>query len=152
VPQHFGLNNWDLFLNLELAQLEDGDLDAAIDSLRQAVLRGPNHTESDFNPALVYERRGLLADAEREMLASLKLDPGQPDARNLIGVICAEERETEGASLVWRELIHDVPDYEPARENLRLLSNQLEVARGETAAVVLPPAAAVKSIVNAQGE
>jgi Flp pilus assembly protein TadD len=144
VSQHFGLNNWDLFLNLELAELEDGDLDAAIDSLRQAVLSGPNHPESHFNLALVYERRGLLADAEREMLASLKLDPGQPDARNLIGVIYAEERETEGASLVWRELIHDVPDYEPARENLRLLSNQLEVARGETAAVVLPPAAAVK--------
>jgi tetratricopeptide (TPR) repeat protein len=147
-----GLRNWDLFLNLGLAQLEDGDLDAAIDSLRQAVLRGPNHPESHFNLALVYERRGLLADAEREVLASLKLDPGQPDARNLIGLIYAEERETERASLVWRELVHDVPDYEPARENLRLLSNQLEVARGETAAVVLPPAAAVKSIVTTRRE
>jgi tetratricopeptide (TPR) repeat protein len=127
-----GLRNWDLYLNLGLAELEDGDLDAAIDSLRQAVLRGPNHPESHFNLALVYERRGLLADAEREMLASLNLDPGQPDARY------AEERKTERASLVWRELVHDVPDHEPARENLRLLSNQLEVARGETAAVVLP--------------
>jgi Flp pilus assembly protein TadD len=133
-----GLGNWDLFLNMGLVQLEEGDLDAATDSLRQAVLLGGNHPQSHFNLALVYERRGLVADAEREMLASLKLDPGQPDARNLIGVICAEERETEGASLVWRELIHDVPDYEPARENLRLLSNQLEVARGETAGVVLP--------------
>jgi tetratricopeptide (TPR) repeat protein len=129
-----GLRNWDLFLNLGLAELEDGDLDAAIDSLRQAVLRGQDHPESHFNLALAYERRGLLADAEREMLASLKLDPGQPDARNLIGVIYVE-RETERASLVWRELVHDVPDYEPARENLRLLSNQLEVASGETAAV-----------------
>ena len=147
-----GLRNWDLFLNLGLAQLEDGDLDAAIDSLRQAVLRGPNHPESHFNLALVFERRGLLADAEREMLASLKLDPEQPDARNLIGVIYAEERETERASLVWRELVHDVPDYQPARENLRLLSNQLEVARGETAAVVLPPAAAVKAIVATRRE
>lgn len=71
------------------------------------------------------------------MLASLKLDPEQPDARNLIGVIYVEERETERASVVRRELVHDVPDYQPARENLRLLSNQLEVARGETAAVVL---------------
>jgi Flp pilus assembly protein TadD len=71
-----GLRNWDLFLNLGLAQLEDGDLDAAIYSLRQAVLRGQNHPESHFNLALVHERRGLLADAERETLASLKLDPG----------------------------------------------------------------------------
>jgi len=50
------------------------------------------------------------------------------------------------------ELVHDLPDYEPARENLRLLSNQLEVARGETAAVVLPPAAAAKSIVTTRRE
>jgi len=143
-----GLRNWDLFLNLGLAQLEDGDLDAATDSLRQAVLRGQNHPESHFNLALVYERRGLLAAAEREMLASLKLDPEQADARNLIGVIYAEEREIERASLVWRELVHDGPDYEPARENLRLLNNQLEVARGETAAVAplrRPPSKAMIS-------
>jgi Flp pilus assembly protein TadD len=99
------------------------------------VLRGQNHPESHFNLALVYERRGLLADGEREMLTSLKLDPRQPDARNLIRVIYAEERETERASLVWRELVHDVPDYGPARENLRLLNNQRGVASGETAAV-----------------
>jgi len=147
-----GQRNWDLFLNLGLAQLEDGDLDAATDSLRQAVLRGQNHPESHFNLALVYERRGLLAAAEREMLASLKLDPEQADARNSIGVIYAEEREIERASLVWRELVHDVPDYEPARENLRLLSNQLEVARGEMAAVVLPPAAAVKAMITTRRE
>ena len=141
-----GLGNWDLFLNMGLVQLEEGDLDAATDSLRQALLLGGNHPESHFNLALVYERRGLLADAEREMLASLNLDPGQPDARY------AEERKTERASLVWRELVHDVPDHEPPRENLRLLSNQLEVARGETAAVVLPPAAAAKSIVTTRRE
>jgi Flp pilus assembly protein TadD len=41
-----GLRNWDLFLNLGLGQLENGDLDAATDSLRQAVLLGENHAES----------------------------------------------------------------------------------------------------------
>jgi Flp pilus assembly protein TadD len=57
-----GLRNWDLFLNLGLAQLENGDLDAATDNLRRAVLLGENHPESHFNLALVYERRGLLAE------------------------------------------------------------------------------------------
>ena len=59
-----GLRSWDLFLNLGLAQLENGKLDAATDSLRQAVLLGENHSESHFNLGLVYERRGLLADAD----------------------------------------------------------------------------------------
>ena len=141
-----GLKNWDLFLNIGLAQLEIGELDAATDSLRQAVLLGENHSESHFNLALVYEQRGLLADAERETLASLRLNPRQPDARNLLGVIDAQTGQTVRASLVWRELVNDVPDYEPARTNLALLGSPNEVAHSETAAVVPPPAATVTVI------
>jgi Flp pilus assembly protein TadD len=141
-----GIRNWDLFLNLGLVQLENGDLDAATDSLRQAVFLGENHSESHFNLALVYERRGLDADAEREMLASLRLDPAQPDARNALGAIYAREGKTVSAALVWRELVREAPDYEPARTNLALLGSQIEVAR-ETAAVGPPPsAAAVKTV------
>jgi len=142
-----GLKNWDLFLNLGLAQLENGDLDAATDSLRRAVLLGEKHSESHFNLALVDERRGMLADAEHEALVSLRLNPRQPDARNLLAVIDAQEGKTVRASLVWRELVRDAPDHEPARTNLALLGGQNEVALGETAAVALPtPAAAVKAI------
>ena len=77
------------------------------------------------------------------------LNPGQPDARNLLGVIYAQEGKTHRASLIWRELIHDLRDYEPARKNLALLGSQNEVALGKTAAAALPPAAAVKAINNA---
>jgi Flp pilus assembly protein TadD len=131
-----GLRKWDLFLNMGLAQLENGDLLAATESLQRAVLLGGNHSESHFNLALVYERRGLLIDAEREILASLKLDPVQPDARNLLGVIYAEEGKSVDASMVWRELVHEVPDYAPARRNLQLLGGQSEGATGETAPAV----------------
>ncbi len=134
-----GLRDWDLFLNLGLVQLENSDLDAATDSLQWAVLLGPDHSESHYNLALAFERRGLLADAEREMLASLRLNFSQPDARNSLGVIFAEERKTVRASLLWRELVQEAPDYEPARKNLVLLGSQVEVAHGETAAVTLPP-------------
>ena len=143
-----GLTSWDLFLNLGLAQLEDGDLDAATESLRRAVLRGGDHSESHFNLALVDERRGMLTDAEHETLEALQLNPGQPDARNLLGVIYAQEGKTASASLVWSELVRDAPDYEPARTNLVILGNPSEVANGETAAVDLPRAAAVEAISN----
>jgi Flp pilus assembly protein TadD len=128
-----------LFLNMGLAQLENGELDAATDNLRQAVLLGEDHSESHFNLALVYERRGMLSDAEREMMASLRLNPGQVDARNSLGVIYAEEGKTVRASMIWGELVREVPDYQPARTNLKLLGNRVEVARGETAAVVPLP-------------
>jgi tetratricopeptide (TPR) repeat protein len=140
-----GLRNWDLFLNMGLAQLESGDLDAATDHLERAVLLGEDHPESHFNLALVYEQRGLLADAEREMFVSLRLNPRQPDAWNTLGVIYAEEGKTVSATLVWRELVRETPDYGPARKNLRLLGSRVEVARGETAAGALPPAVAAKA-------
>jgi Flp pilus assembly protein TadD len=145
-----GLRSWDLFLNLGLAQLENGDLDAATDSLRHAVLLGEDHSESHFNLALVDERRGMLADAQHEILASLLLNPGQPDARNLLGVIYAQEGESDRASLIWRELVREEPDYEPARTNLAILGSQNAVANGETAAVDLPPTAVVKAIGDEQ--
>ena len=141
-----GLKSWDLFLNLGLAQLGNGDLDAATVSLRQAVFLGENHSESHFNLALVYERRGMHADAEREMIASLHLNPAQPEALNALGVIYAHEGKTVSASTEWRELVREMPDYEPARANLALLGSQTEVARDETAAVVPAPAEAVKAV------
>jgi hypothetical protein len=61
-----------------------------------------------------------------------------PDARNSLGVIFAEEGKTVRASLLWRELVQEAPDYESARKNLVLLGSQVEVAHGETAAVTPP--------------
>ena len=141
-----GLTSWDLFLNLGLAQLEDGDLEAATDSLRHAVVVGGDHPESHFNLALVDERRGMLADAEHETLAALRLDPGQPDARNLLGVVYAQEGKTVSASLTWSDLVRDAPDHQPARTNLAILGSPSAVANGGTAAVDLPRPAAVNAI------
>ena len=141
-----GLRNWSLFLNLGLVELENGDLDAAADSLRRATLLGEDHPESHYNLALVDERRGQFAEAEREMRASLRLDPSQPDALNALGVIYAEQGKTDRASQVWRELLREAPDYAPGRKNLSLVGGTSVAVSGETTAVVLPRAAAVNSI------
>jgi Flp pilus assembly protein TadD len=130
-----GLRIWDLFLNLGLAQLEGGDLDAAMASLKRAVLLGEDHPESHFNLALVDEQLGMLADAEHEILASLRLNPCQPDGRNLLGVIYAQQGKTARAAQVWRELLREIPEYKPARTNLVLLSSQSQVALGGTTGV-----------------
>ena len=131
-----GLRTWDLFLNLGLAQVERGDLRAATDSLRRAVLLGPDHSESHFNLALLYEGRQMLVDAEQETLATLRLNPGQPDARNLLGVIYAKEGKTGRASMVWRGLVREAPNYEPARTNLAILAGQSAADVGVKATTV----------------
>jgi Flp pilus assembly protein TadD len=84
----------------------------------------------------------MLADAEHETLEALRLNPEQPDARNLLGAVYAQEGDTASASLVWSELVRDVPDYEAARKNLAILGSPSEVGDGETAAISLPRAAA----------
>jgi tetratricopeptide (TPR) repeat protein len=116
-----GLTSWDLFLNLGLAQLEHGDVDEAVNSLRRAVHFGKGHFEAHFNLALVDERRGMLAEASAETLASLRLNPRNIDARNLQGVIDAQQGQRERASEMFREILEEQPDYQPARDNLRIL-------------------------------
>jgi tetratricopeptide (TPR) repeat protein len=119
-----GLRSWDLFLNTGLSQLEIGNVAAATNSLQRSVFLGPEHAESHFNLALVYERQGMLADAERETVASLLLNRAQPDARNLLGIIYAQQGQIARASSVWRELIREMPDFSPARANLNTLNGQ----------------------------
>jgi Tfp pilus assembly protein PilF len=47
-------------MNLGPAELEDGDLDAAMDALSGATLFDKDHREAHFNLALIYMQRGML--------------------------------------------------------------------------------------------
>ena len=86
-----GLKQWDLSLNLGRLYLEHGEFRAANSALTTAVILGPNHAEAHFNLALADERRGALGLAYDEIQTSLRLDAHQPDARNMLGVVCAEQ-------------------------------------------------------------
>ncbi len=116
--EQLGLLQWDLFLNLGILYLENHDTNAAIAALTTAAKLGTRHQEAHFNLALAYERAGLLPEARREILASLKLEPAQLDAQNTLGVISAEMGDYESARAVWTKLIRTDPDYQPARRNL----------------------------------
>ena len=118
-----GLDDWQLFLNLGLLYLEGGQTQDATRVLRLAALLGPDRPETHFNLALAYERRGALAQAEQEALLSLQIDPSQPDARNTLGAIYAEEGKYVRASQEWNELVGEIPDYTPARTNLKILNH-----------------------------
>jgi lipoprotein NlpI len=63
----------------------------------------------------------MLAVALDELQTSLRLDPRQPDARNMMGLIYAEERNYSRAREVWNDLARTEPDFEPARLNLAIL-------------------------------
>jgi len=139
-----GLKQWDLFLNLGLAYLQDGNTDAATDALSTAVALGPAHAEAHFNLGLAYERRGMLAEARQEMLTSLRIDPNQAEARNMLGVIYAEGGEYATAHEVWSDLART--GFEPARANLAILDR----AKVSTNVGLLRGASLVRSTVSAK--
>ena len=118
-----GLREWDLYLNLGRALLEDGKLTAATAALNRAVALAPERPEAHFNLGLTYERNGMLTLAQAELERSLRLDPRQPDARNMMGLIYAEEHDYSHARQVWDELARTEPDFEPARINLAILDH-----------------------------
>ena len=116
-----GLDDWQLFLNLGLLYLENGQLRDATEVLRLATLLGPDHAEPHFNLAIAYERRGMFDQAEQQMLLSLEIDPTQVDAHNTLGAIYAEEGKYMRAYDEWTEIVQANPGYAPARSNLNIL-------------------------------
>ncbi len=66
----------------------------------------------------------MLTDAEQEMLASLRLEPEQIDARNMLSVIYARQGRKALAFAQWRDLLRNAPDYGPARANLTILDGK----------------------------
>ncbi|MHB8383867.1 MAG: tetratricopeptide repeat protein [Candidatus Binataceae bacterium] len=116
-----GLDDWQLFLNLGLLYLDNGQLRDATEVLRLSTLLGPDHPEPHFNLGLAYEKRGMLQAAEQQMLLSLEIDPDQVDAHNTLGAIYAEEGKYMRASQEWTEIVQANPDYAPARANLNIL-------------------------------
>jgi tetratricopeptide (TPR) repeat protein len=115
-----GLRKWDLFLNLGRLYLENGHLQAASDALTTATTLGPAHAEAHFNLALAYERRGAFGPALFEIQTSLGLDANQPDARNMLGLLYAEQGNFAEARRIWSDLAAAEPNFAPARANLAL--------------------------------
>jgi tetratricopeptide (TPR) repeat protein len=130
-----GLDDWQLFLNLGLLYLDNGQLRDATEVLRLATLLGPDHAEPHFNLGLAYERRGMLGPAEQQMLLSLQIDPDQVDAHNTLGAIYAEEGKYMRASQEWTEIVQANPNYAPARANLDILER---VEHGQIRATSAP--------------
>jgi Flp pilus assembly protein TadD len=127
-----GLNKWDLFLNLGVAYLGQNESLKATDVLQTAVSLGPDHPEAHFNLAIAYERDHRLPEALREITASLRLAPTDPDERNIKAVVCAELGDLVCARDEWTHLVQVAPGYLPARVNLAILNGSHKLLAAST--------------------
>lgn len=122
-----GLDKWDLFLNLGLAYLGQDEFAKATVALETAVSLGPEHAETHFNLATVYERENRLRDALQEITISRSLAPEDLDVGNTNAIICAEMGDLVCAHDIWTHLVEAAPDYPPARANLVILNRWYKV-------------------------
>ena len=116
------LKQWDLFLNLGIAYLEEDELQGATSALKSAVSLGVNHSEAHYNLGLAFERQKMFAEAQRELAEALQLDPNQADARNTMAIIDMEMGNDADARKLWSELARTQPNFAPARTNLAILN------------------------------
>jgi Flp pilus assembly protein TadD len=90
--------------------------------LETAVLLGPEHVETHFNLAVIYEKDNRLPEALQEIVRALLLEPKDMDAANTHAIICARMGDLVGARDIWAQLVRKAPDYAPARSDLAILN------------------------------
>ena len=117
-----GLGKWDLFLNLGHAYVERHELAKAAVALETAVALGPQHSETHFDLAIVYEQQNRLREALEQIEASRNFAPNDPDAANVNAIVCAEMGHFGCAHRIWSSLVQNAPDYSVARTNLAALN------------------------------
>jgi tetratricopeptide (TPR) repeat protein len=100
---HLGLRNWDLFLNLGLVYLGERKLAPPADAFAIAASLGPEHVETHFILAIIYERENKSDDALREIMAALHLTPDDPEVANMNAIIRVESGDMAGVREIWAE-------------------------------------------------
>jgi tetratricopeptide (TPR) repeat protein len=83
VPPRLKLGAWVNFGSLKKSQ---GELDAAVDLLQQAIAAEPNLAIAHYNLGAVHRAKGYLDDAITAYQRAIALDPHYPEAHQNLGV------------------------------------------------------------------
>lgn len=96
-------------------------LQAAIQSYREALQSNRNNAEWHFNLSLALARLGESRVAMEELQSAIRLDPNMEKARNIFGALLMENGETEKAENEFKAVIAADPYFVEAKNNLGVL-------------------------------
>lgn len=80
-----------------MSAFQSGNTSDAVLRLQKAVSLNPNDSKAHASLAQGYSSVGKIKDAEKEYLATLKLDANQPEAQYNLGIIYKSNREYDKA-------------------------------------------------------
>lgn len=103
---------------LAVAELADGQTDAARKGLQQTLVLDPANTAAHRWLGEIASRGKDQATAQTELRKALALQPGSPDLHNVLGFLFYQSGKYEEAAGEYRRVIALAPDYVAAHRNL----------------------------------
>jgi tetratricopeptide (TPR) repeat protein len=103
--------------NLGGSLLVQGQIDEAMEHLREALRLDPGHAEAHSNLGVALARRGRAADAIEEYRKALSLDPGQTQAYSNLGNALLQQGSVREAIEQFDQALAINPDDPQARTN-----------------------------------
>jgi GWxTD domain-containing protein len=114
-----------------ISQLEEGDIENAINTFRKVLELDPRHAPSHSTLGYIYLRRENPELARASFTRALELDQDLAPAHNGLGLVLAAESRTRQQGLEeFRTAIRLDPDYLDARFNLGKVLLQMEDSSG----------------------
>jgi Flp pilus assembly protein TadD len=103
---------------LGVRYLETGDVETALEQLRQAIRLAPDYPDAYYNLGAALLTRGAIDEAIRAYKRALELDPRYAEAHNNLGVVLESGGDRAGAVLHYRHAIEIQPHLAGAHYNL----------------------------------
>ncbi|HJZ24228.1 MAG TPA: tetratricopeptide repeat protein [Candidatus Babeliales bacterium] len=88
---------WDPFTNLSIAYSHLGEIDMAIESIKQAIKINRYHPESYNSLGLLFEQKNKFDDAQKSFEVAIRLRPHYGKARFNLGQLFVKKHEYEKA-------------------------------------------------------
>jgi tetratricopeptide (TPR) repeat protein len=133
-------DNAELHVVLGQAHAQQGDYDAAIESLRRALELRPSVAEANSTLGTIYLRQGRLAEASAALKAELAAHPEDTRAQHTLATVLDLEGQSAEALSILKSVLKTRPDYAAAR----YLMGKILLAQGAAADAVEQLQAAVR--------
>jgi tetratricopeptide (TPR) repeat protein len=119
----------DLDVVLGQAHAQEGNFEAAIQSLTHALALKPDAAEANGTLGAIYLEQGRLVEAENALRAELHRRPGDLGAKQNLAVVLEAQQRPEEAMAVLRSILESKPDLADAR----YLLGKVLLAQGDVA-------------------